>query len=111
MADEDRIGQVLQNLLSNAIKYSPPGTEIRISGQVRPQHIVVCVSDQGSGIAPDDIRISSIDFIAPLKQPEKQKGWIGFVSRRAIIEAHQGRIWVDPKPGDGARICFSLPRT
>ena len=35
---------------------------------------------------------------------------LGLYLTRAIIEAHGGRIWVDPKPGDGARICFSLPR-
>ena len=35
---------------------------------------------------------------------------LGLFLTRAVIEAHGGRIWVDPKPGDGARICFSLPR-
>ncbi len=34
---------------------------------------------------------------------------LGLYLARAVIEAHGGRIWVDPKPGEGARICFSLP--
>jgi signal transduction histidine kinase len=112
MADEDRIAQVLQNLLSNAIKYSPADSEIRISGQIRPQHIVICVSDQGSGIAPDDIPHIFDRFYRSSEAARKTKGaGLGLYLARAIIEAHQGRIWVDPKPGDGARICFSLPRT
>ena len=55
LADEDRISQVLSNLLSNALKYSPNGGEIRITGQVLPKQVLVCVSDQGPGIAPGDI--------------------------------------------------------
>ena len=55
LADEDRLAQVLSNLISNAIKYSPGGGEIAIRGQVHPQQVVVCVSDQGTGIAAGDI--------------------------------------------------------
>ncbi|MFQ5615726.1 MAG: histidine kinase dimerization/phospho-acceptor domain-containing protein, partial [Anaerolineales bacterium] len=55
LADENRLAQVFSNLLSNAIKYSPGGGVIRIVGRARPGQVVVCVSDQGLGIAPGDI--------------------------------------------------------
>jgi len=35
---------------------------------------------------------------------------LGLYLSRAIVEAHGGRMWVDPEAGKGARICFSLPR-
>ncbi len=54
LADEARLEHVISNLISNAIKYSPKG-EIRISGQIRPDVVIVCVSDQGPGIAVEDI--------------------------------------------------------
>lgn len=111
LADEDRISQVLSNLLSNAIKYSPDGGEIRISGKALPQYVVICVSDQGPGIAPDDIPHVFDRFYRSSDAARKTKGaGLGLYLARAVVEAHKGRIWVDPKPGDGARVCFSLPR-
>jgi len=112
LADEDRILQVLSNLLSNAIKYSPEGGEILISGRARSDQVVVCVSDQGPGIAPGDIPYVFDRFYRASDASRTTKGaGLGLYLARAVIEAHGGRIWVDPKPGDGARICFSLPRS
>ena len=110
-ADEDRLGQVLYNLLSNAIKYSPAGGEIRISGQVRPEQVIICVQDQGLGIAPGDIPHVFDRFYRSDDASRTTKGaGLGLYLTRAIVEAHYGRIWVEPRPGGGARICFSLPR-
>ncbi|MDP3185701.1 MAG: ATP-binding protein [Anaerolineales bacterium] len=110
LADEKRIEQVLANLLSNAIKYSPGG-EIRISGQARPEQVIITVNDAGSGIDPGDIPYIFDRFYRAEKAVRRTKGaGLGLYLARAIVEAHGGRIWVDPKPNTGARICFSLPR-
>lgn len=110
LADETRIEQVLSNLISNAIKYSPNG-EIRISGQVRPEQVIVTVNDEGPGIDPRDMPHIFDRFYRADTAVRKTKGaGLGLFLARAIVEAHGGRIWVDPQPGSGARICFSLPR-
>ena len=112
LADEERISQVISNLISNAIKYSPDGGEIRVTGQVRPDQVIVCVSDQGPGIAPDDIPHVFDRFYRSSNASRTTKGaGLGLYLARAVVEAHRGHIWVDPKPGAGARMCFSLPRT
>jgi len=111
LADEDRISQVLSNLISNAIKYSSGGGEITIRGQVHPQQVVICVSDQGPGIAAGDIPYIFDRFYRSQDASRKTKGaGLGLYLARAVVEAHGGRIWVDSKSGEGARICFSLPR-
>jgi PAS domain S-box-containing protein len=110
LADENRISQVISNLLSNAIKYSHQG-EIRISGQVRPGQVIITVSDKGPGIDPADIPYIFDRFYRSDQAVRKTKGaGLGLYLAKAVIEAHGGRIWVDPQPGSGARICFSLPR-
>lgn len=110
VADEQRLEQVISNLIGNAIKYSPGG-EIAIGGEVRPDFVIVCVSDQGPGIAPQDIPyIFDRFYRAPDKARQTKGAGLGLYLTRSIVEAHGGRIWVDPESGKGARICFALPR-
>jgi len=110
LADETRIQQVLSNLISNSIKYAPGG-EIRISGKVHPEQVSICVSDEGPGIEAKDLPHVFDRFYRSTNAVKQTKGaGLGLYLARAIVEAHGGRMWVDPKPASGARICFSLPR-
>ncbi|HJR79854.1 MAG TPA: ATP-binding protein [Anaerolineales bacterium] len=110
LADERRLEQVITNLVSNALKYAPSG-EIKISGQVRSDQVIICVSDEGPGIESKDLPHIFDRFYRSSKALKQTKGaGLGLYLARAIIEAHGGRIWADPKADSGARICFSLPR-
>lgn len=110
LVDEDRLQQVLRNLISNAIKYSPEG-EIHISGNVRPDDVLISVRDFGPGIAPQDAPFVFDRFYRAPDMARSSKGaGLGLYLTRAIIEAHGGRVWVDTDVRDGTRICFTLPR-
>lgn len=112
VGDKNRLNQVFSNLLSNAIKYSPDGGEIRISGQIRAQQIIVCVQDEGKGISRDDApHVFDRFYRADEAARNTQGAGLGLYLSRAIIEAHQGRIWLEPGAKKGTRICFSLPRS
>jgi len=110
LADETRIEQVLSNLISNAIKYAPGG-DIRISGQVQPNEVIICVQDEGPGIAVSDLPHIFDRFYRAPENSRKTKGaGLGLYLAQAIVEAHSGRMWADPKAEKGAKICFCLPR-
>jgi len=111
VGDENRLEQVFYNLLSNAVKYSPNGGEISISGQIRSEQIIICIQDQGLGISQDDVpHIFDRFFRADEAAKNTQGAGLGLYLSRAIIEAHDGRIWVEPRQESGTRVCFSIER-
>jgi PAS domain S-box-containing protein len=110
LCDERRLEQVLSNLISNSIKYSAKG-EIRIHGQIRSDVIIICVTDEGPGITPEDLPHVFDRFYRGSETAKRYKGaGLGLYLAKAIIESHGGRIWVDQDRKGGAHICFSLPR-
>ena len=110
MADETRIEQVFKNLIGNAITYSDGG-KIDIMGKVEPNEVIVCIKDEGPGIAPRDMPYIFSRFYRGPETARQTKGTgLGLYLSRSIIEAHGGRIWADPKAEGGAQFCFALPR-
>lgn len=110
--DQERLRQVLTNLLTNAIKYSPEGGTIRVGGRVQPEQVLVFVQDEGIGVAKDDHerifeRFTRLDNALSRKT---QGAGLGLYLVRAIVEAHNGRVWVESAPKQGAIFWFSLPK-
>lgn len=111
--DERRLGQVMNNLISNAIKYSPDGGDILIRGEIHPKHITISVTDSGIGI-PDHEQHRIFQKFSRLDNALSRKTegtGLGLFLTKAIIEAHNGRIWFHKNPnGPGTTFTFSLPR-
>jgi PAS domain S-box-containing protein len=110
--DMGRLEQVLNNLVSNAIKYSPDGGTIEISGRVLPNEVVVTVSDRGLGIPfEEQARVFERFFRGVRERNQSTPGaGLGLYLSKAIVEAHDGRVWVESHPGEGAAFSFAVPR-
>jgi two-component system sensor histidine kinase KdpD len=102
------IEQVLMNLLDNAIKYTPAGTPLEISAEVKGKDVVIELADRGPGIPPEDEERIFEKFV----RGAAVGGGIGLglTICRAILNAHGGRIWAENRPGGGAVFRFTLPR-
>jgi signal transduction histidine kinase len=112
-ADRDRLMQVLINLLSNAVKACPPGRAGRIDLLAWPaaDALLLCVVDNGKGIAQaEQHQIFDKFFQAQNQSLRKPEGsGLGLAITKKIVELHQGRIWVESAPEQGARFFVELP--
>jgi signal transduction histidine kinase len=112
-ADRDRLMQVLINLLSNAVKACPPGGTGRIGVLAWPaaDALLLCVEDNGKGIASaEHHQIFDKFFQAQHQNMRKPEGsGLGLAITKKLVELHQGRIWVESAPEQGARFFVELP--
>lgn len=106
--DRHRIEQVLINLLNNAIKYSKPGTEIKVMCKQFEDNIILSVSDQGIGIAPE-VKDQLFDRFFQVNAQHFPGLGLGLYITKEIIERHNGTISVESTPDKGSTFIVSLP--
>jgi len=107
------IERVLANLLENAGKYTPAGSTVTIAARVMAPDLLVSVTDDGPGLPAGREEALFEKFTRGERESATPGVGLGLAICRAIVEAHEGRIWVEsaglPAPQRGARFCFTLP--
>ncbi len=107
------IERVLGNLLENAGKYTPAGSRIVIAARVAEPDLLVSVEDDGPGLPPGREEALFQKFTRGDSESATAGVGLGLAICRAIVEAHEGRLWAEPARLDaarrGARFCFTLP--
>ena len=118
MADRRRIVQVLNNLFANASRYSPESSPIRVAAMRDGVHVVVSVSDEGRGVAPERLpylfQKYNTGFDGGLGGGGRERGLggsgLGLAICKGLVEAHGGRIAAaSAGEGQGTRITFTIP--
>ena len=110
-ADAGKLGRVLTNLLDNALKFTPEKGEVSISAELNLNGILaVHVNDTGPGI-PEEFREKIFDrfSMVPGQQERRRGSGLGLTFCKLAVEAHGGRIWVEPRPGGGSTFTLTLP--
>jgi signal transduction histidine kinase len=109
--DKERINQVLNNLITNAIKFSFSETVITMKADRKGDELLISVADQGQGIPETEMHKIFGEFNRASVRPtagEKSTG-LGLSIVKRMVEAHQGRIWVESQLEKGSTFTFTLP--
>jgi signal transduction histidine kinase len=112
VADADRMEQIVVNLVSNAVKYSPDGGKICVDIEDPGGCVILRISDQGMGMAPEQMKNLFQKFY---RTPDARRSGIkgtglGLYLIKQLIEAHGGTISVVSAPGQGTAFTVELPK-
>ena len=104
--DPTKVALVFRKLIKNAIDAMAGGGEIRVGIEDRGDHVEVRISDTGSGIPEEVVKVIYYPFRA------KRKGGrgLGVPACKRIVEAHGGTIGFETSLGEGTTFTFTLPK-
>jgi two-component system CheB/CheR fusion protein len=109
MADRIQMEQVVLNLVQNALEavQTAPRKVVRVqTARDAPGHVKVTVEDSGPGISAQ----TAAHVFEPFFTSKAEGLGMGLTIARSIVEAHQGRLWIEPRRrAHGAVVSFSLP--
>jgi signal transduction histidine kinase len=109
--DERHLDRIVLNLVSNACKFSRPGGVVRVAVGSDREGIWLTVSDQGIGIAPQDVDRIFDRFIQVESSSTRrfQGTGIGLSIVKQLVTLHGGRVLVESEPGRGSTFIVRLP--
>jgi len=105
--DPVELREVLVNMIYNAVDAMPSGGEVRVATQENRDHVVVYITDTGTGMTPE-VKQRLFDPFFTTKG--KAGTGMGLAVSFGIIRRHEGSIEVDSEPGRGTTFKISLPK-
>lgn len=109
--DRHFLTQALANLLENALKFTPEGGSVTVHAAVIEDCVVIKVSDTGIGIPQADLaRVFERFFRAEQPNAAHARGsGLGLSLVKAVVDAHNGRVWLESAPEQGTTVYIALP--
>ena len=105
--DPVELREVLVNMIYNAVDAMPSGGEVRVSTQENRDHVIIQITDTGTGMTPE-VKQRLFDPFFTTKG--KAGTGMGLAVSFGIIRRHEGSIEVDSEPGRGTTFKISLPK-
>lgn len=113
MGDRKRLVQVIGNLLTNSAKYTHEGGQLLLKTEVRNKHVLIQVTDNGIGMAPDLVSRAFDLFAQGERTSDRSSGGLGLglALVKSLIELHHGTVACEsPGVGKGSTFTVCLPR-
>lgn len=107
-ADRGEIRRVIINLCGNAINYTNPDGKVDIEVKEQDNDIIFSVTDNGNGIPVEDIPNLFKRFSQGTNKKRSTGTGLGLYLSRQIIEAHEGKIWLESRLNKGSQFSFLL---
>jgi signal transduction histidine kinase len=109
---KDALRRAVENLIDNAVKYGADGTPITVSVKDTGTAIEICVHNEGSYIAENEVpRMFEKFRRSQSPQDGTHPGWgLGLTLVQAVVEDHQGKIRVHSSEDAGTTFILELPR-
>lgn len=106
-ADPEKVQRVLFNLIQNAIRHTPADGSVTVRARPHGNSVEIEIDDEGEGIPPESGRRVFEAFYRGDDSRADGGAGLGLAISKAIVEAHGGRIWLEP--GElGTRVRFTL---
>jgi signal transduction histidine kinase len=104
-ADPELLHRALSNLVLNAMDAMPKGGTLRLRTRSDDGHVVIEVSDTGSGLTPEECE----RIFTPYYTSKKHGTGLGLAIVQSVVSDHGGRISVRSEPGEGTTFAIALP--
>ncbi len=111
-ADSVKLRQILFNIIGNAIKFSGPNATVTVSAHNHgDDQVSIEVSDQGSGMTPEEIQIALTPFgqVDGTRSRNHEGTGLGLPISRALVELHNGKFSIESTKDVGTKVIMQWP--
>lgn len=110
-ADSDMMQLILRNIVGNAVKFTEPGGTVTIRTEIRGDHCLILVKDNGIGMPKEkQDTIFSLNVQSTFGTRNEKGVGLGLMLCMEFIKAQNGRIWFESISGEGTTFFISVPR-